>query len=209
MLALTDMGKRYAWCLGIGIAIGLAGGWGLWRPSRPIVETAAPAVRQKDSSLVLARRPDTVIKIVHQIPKGYVPERSIEVAVSPATQIIHDSIPVPGEPGRILVKVDTIHLAPVRIALTLVRDPAGAHRVIASSPDGRVLDSLSVDVPLGPSAAPARTMPWSAGALYGPTGTGWGAYVGRTLGPLQLLAGGAQGPLGGRAVAFVGLGLRF
>ena len=107
---------------------------------------------------------------------------------------LHDTIPVPGDT---VLKVDTVLPPPVHIALTLAPLPDGSHRVIASSRDGRIIDSLSIDVPVGARASPERVLRWSAGVLNGVGGSGWGVYIARDAGPMHLLAGGMQGPTGG------------
>ncbi len=190
--------------------LGLVIGWVLWRPAAPIAEPPAVAVRQGDSSLVLARRPDTTVKIPHVIPAGTRPVREISVAVQPAAPlIVHDTVPVPGEPGRLIVKVDTVFCPAVVVNLTEVENTADhTRRLVASSPDGRVIAERSIDVPLAPARAPPRQLPWSAGALR-VQDNGWGGYLSRDLGPFRLLAGGLQGLPGGRAVILLGAGLRF
>ena len=209
MIGLTATGKIYAGVLGAGVVLGLLGGWGLWHPRPGPVETRAPSVRQKDSSLVLARRPDTTLKIAHEIPKGWVPERQIEVGVAPTPLIVHDTIAVPGEPGRLLVKVDTVNAPPVRIALTFATLPDGTHRVIASSPDGRVLDSLSVDVPVGKNAAPERVLRYALGVTRDLVTSSWGAIASRDLGPFRVFAIGEPAQHAQRAQFKLGVGLRF
>lgn len=209
MIGLTGQGKRYALVLGAGVLMGLGGGWGLWHPRSVPVERAASAVRQKDSSLVLARNPDTVIKVVHTIPKGWVPERQVEIAVAPKPIIVHDTVPVPGEPGRTVVKVDTVQIPAVRVSLSYARLPDGTHRVVASSPDGTILDSLSVDVPVGPSAKLQRTLKYSAGVTRDLLTGAWGGAITRDLAFLRLEAIGEPAQGTSKAQLKIGVAIRF
>ncbi len=205
MIPLTDKGKALASTLCLGAVLGLWLGWFLWHPLKPIVEAPAPSQRQPDGALLAARRPDTVIKVVHRIPPGFVPERTIAVGVQPDPVIIHDTIAVP---GGVVVKVDTVQPPPVQLQLSMLTAKDGSRRVLLSAKGGKVLDSLTVDVPLGPAAAPARKLAWSAGPLRS-IDQGWGAYISHDTGPFRILAGALQGPLGGRPVAMAGVGLRF
>lgn len=211
MIPLTDKGKSLAWALGLGIAIGISAGWTLWKPRAPIVESPAVSIRQPDSSLVLARRPDTVVKIRHQLPPGFVPERHVELAVQPRPPIA----PVSPNAGNvspsapIVSHFDPIVPAPVRIRLTLGRMPDGTRRVIASSPDGEVMDSLSIDVPLGESAAPARKLVHSIGVTRDVLTGAWGAVVTRDVAFLRLSAIGEPAQAGMRAQLKVAAGIRF
>lgn len=206
MIALAPKGKAMAWSAAFGISVGLTAGWGLWHPRPPVVEAPAASVHQPDSSLVLARRPDTVLRIVHRIPPGYVPERSVEIAVQPKPKV--DTLWRPGAVREIL-RVDTLKPPVVRVALTVARLGDGSHRVIASSPDGRILDSLSIDVPVGPSAAPARALPYSAGVTRDLLSGAWGAIASRDAGPFRIFAGAEAGAIGRPAQLKIGIGLRF
>lgn len=210
MIGLTSTGKGYAWTLAAGVLLGLAGGFGLWFPrGKPPVETAQPAVRQKDSSLVLQRAPDATAKPAAIVPKGETVARIVRVDVQGPTQVIHDTIQVPATtgptPAREVVKIDTVHCDPVKVELTLTDLKDGTHRVIASSPNGTVLGS-SLDIPVK-NTAPPRSTPWSVGALYGSSGQ-FGPYVSRELGPVHVMGGFvAGGRDSGRAL--VGIGLRW
>lgn len=206
MIGLTPKGRTLGWTLVAGLSLGLFLGWFLWRPKPPMIETAASSARQPDSSLVLARRPDTVVRIVHRIPPGYVPERSLSIAVQPTPRV--DTLWRPGVEREIL-RVDTLRPPVVRVVLTLARLGDGSRRVIASSPDGRVLDSLSIDVPLGESAAPARKLVHSVGATRDLLSGAWGAIASRDAGPLRLFAIAEPGVVGRPFQFKVGVGLRF
>lgn len=192
-----------------GIGGGLGIGWSLWKPAPAVVETPAPAVRQPDSSLVLERKPDAKAKAPVVLPKGQTLDRVVQATVQPAAPtILHDTIRVPATtgptPAHEVVKVDTVYCPPVRVQLTLTDGPDGSHRVIASSPDGRVTGGL--DIPVKNTVAP-RVLRWSLSAVYGSSGR-YGGALGRDAGPLHLSAGVLQAPKGG-AMGFVGVGLRF
>lgn len=207
--SLTTRGKQLAAMGAVVYALGLGSGWMLWRPKPAPVETAQPAVRQKDSSLVLQRAPDAKAKPAAIVPKGETVARIVRVEVQGPTQIVHDTIQVPATTGttppREIAKVDTVACDPVKVELTLTDLKDGTHRVVASSPTGRILGS-SIDIPVK-NTAPPRTLPWSVGALYGSQGQ-LGPYLGRDVGPVRVTAGflgGGKAP--GRAL--VGVGLRF
>ena len=74
-----------------GVLLFLSGvllGWKVGQPGRhaPVQEPAAPAVRQKDGSLVLERKAATPdLKPPHATPPGGVVERVVSVKVQPRT----------------------------------------------------------------------------------------------------------------------------
>ena len=191
-----------------GIGGGLAFGWTRWKP-QTVVETAAPAARQPDGSLVLARVPDAHAKPAAIIPKGQTVNRIDNVTVQPTRPFIKpDTVYLAAtatEPARTIIKPDTVICPPVHVQLVLTDLPDGTHRVIASSADGRVTGGLDIAVK---NAVVPRVLRWSAGALYGSSGQ-LGAYVSRDLGPLNVSAGGlaANGRVGARGT--VGVGIKF
>jgi hypothetical protein len=141
--------------LTLGIIVGLVMGWMLWIP-KPTTkrESAAPAVVQKDGSVVLKRGATQEAKPVHQTPKGSVVERVIHV------EALRQPAVDPGQP-----EIDS---SLFKLDLTLVRLDDGTRRVVASSPDGTVVASTSVDTPVEPSTTP-KPMKHAAGAVYGRT----------------------------------------
>ena len=100
----------------------------------------------------------------------------------------------------------TVACPPVTVALTLVRQPDGTKRVIASSPDGQVTGGM--DVPVEAAKPPPRVLVWSVGVVNGGRDR-YGGFVSRDLGPLRVLAGGMSGQPNAGGVAFIGAGLRF
>ncbi len=137
---------------GVGLLAGILGMY-LW-PATTVVETAAPAQRQADGSLIAERNPDAPLKPRHEIPKGGKVERDIRVEVQPT-----------GRPDCPVCKVD----------LSLVKLLDDTHRIVASSPTGEVLSAL--DVPRVPAIVD-RPKNWAAGALYNGR---WGALVTREI----------------------------
>lgn len=141
----------------LGAAIG-AGAFYFW-PTATVVETAIPAERQADGSLIAERAPSAAPKPAHAIPKGGKVERSIRVEVQ-AT----------GRPDCPVCTVD----------LSLVELPDATRRIVASSPTGEVINAL--DVPRVSSNA-NRDKRWAAGAMYNGR---LGALVLRDFGLLSL-----------------------
>lgn len=121
-------------------------GWWLGQP-KPVQETAAAQVRQGDGSIVLERRPDQRAKPKQQIPRKAKVERVAQVTVQP------DAIAEPGKP-----------CPPVTVDMTLIREPDGMRRVLASSPDGQVVGGL--DIPVESAAPPAEPKRWAAGMSW-------------------------------------------
>jgi hypothetical protein len=204
----------------VGAGGGLGFGWRFWRQQPLPQEIAAPAVRQKDSSLVLQRAPDAHAKPQQIIPKGATVERIEHIVVQPKAILPA----VPAASSDSMKQTDSARAAllvpevsretpiacpPVRVDLTLYRLADKTQRVVASSPDGTVLDSLSVDTPVERALPPPKILRWSAGPLYGGSAARWGAAITYDLGPFRPLVAVMQGPKAGGAIAFVGANIRF
>jgi hypothetical protein len=174
------------------VVAAIAGGvlaWAYW-PAKPVPEIVAPApeVRQADGSMELRRAPDAnPAPPPHIIPRGFHEERREQFAIAPAPAAAASGCP------------------PVRVALSVVSDDR-QHRVIASSPDGQVVDA--VDIPIQqPVLMPAPARPWAAGMSYD-TRHAVGIWVDRDVG--RLVVGGALSRLpDGRTEAQVRVGVRF
>lgn len=136
-------------------------GWWLGQP-RPVQETAAPEQRQPDGSLVLERRPDPGAKPKQQIPRKAKVERVAQVVVQPAA-VAESGKPCP----------------PVTVDMTLIREPDGMRRVLASSPDGQVIGGL--DVPAESAAPPAEPKRWAAGLSWSPADRTAGVWIDRDV----------------------------
>lgn len=199
---------RPAALVGAGAVVGMLAGWALWHPKPPKVETYAPAIRQPDQSLVLERRPQADAKPAQVVPKGAKVERIVQVTVLPnlpSTATGGLSTPASGiDPAS--------PCPPVTVDLTLLRMQDQTLRVVASSPDGRVVGG--VDIPTV-NVAPARAYKWAVGGSYNPGQATYGVWAQRSAGPfvlgvqayqerLPIIAGG-----GVRVQAQVLVGLRF
>jgi len=173
------------------VVAAVAGGvlaWAYW-PAKPVPEVVAPApaVRQDDGSLVAERAPDPhPAPPPHAIPKGFHEERREQLTIAPAPAAAASGCP------------------PVHVALSVVSDDR-QHRVIASSPDGQVVDA--VDIPIVPALMPPPARPWAAGLSYD-TRHAVGIWVDRDVG--RLVVGGALSRLpDGKTEAQVRVGVRF
>lgn len=151
------------------IAVGLAGlGWLVW-PRPVVVEHAAPAARQDDGSLVLPREASGTITPAatpaHKIPPKTKVERIVKVKVEP-------NQPPAGQP-----------CPPVTVDMTLVREPSGSRRVIASSPDGQVVAGMDIPIETPP---PAREYGWAAGLSLDPIHQTPGVWLDRTWSRIRI-----------------------
>jgi hypothetical protein len=123
----------------------------------------APAVKQQDGSVV-AERAAPPIKPApppHQLPKGSKEERRVAVTVKPSKP----------------------ESAPVRLDLSLVQVDGG-RRVVASSPDGKVIEALDMPIQRAFAAPPARK--WAAGGSADYRGDQFGAWVERDIGRFRV-----------------------
>ena len=136
--------------------------WWYARPA-PVPETPAPAQRQADNSLILARQPDPAAKPKQQLPPRAKLERVASVTVKPTAPP-----PAPGHP-----------CPPVTVNLSIIREPDGARRILASSPDGVVVGGI--DVPVEPITLPAPANRWAAGLSWSPINRTSGIWVERDI----------------------------
>lgn len=138
--------------------------------SVPVQEVVSPApqVRQSDGSVIAARQPATnITPASHKIPRHAVEERRIQVNVKPPAFVSQEGC-----------KCDPPALD---VNLSLVRDGDG-RRVIASSPEGKVLSALDVPIEAGLFPEPH---PWSAGISVGQDKSP-GVWVERDLGRFRV-----------------------
>lgn len=187
--ATEAQGKAWIVAAVLVLAFGLGFGtaWKLYKPRAPKAETAAPAQRQADGSLVLERKPDAKARPAQELPKGAKVERIVQVTVQPKALPALPGIPTPG-PGPAAVPASNpgqsaSNPRPIRVDLTLVRMPDQTRRVIASSPDGTVVGG--VDIPEAPQPQP-RVLKWAAGGSWNPADHTYGAWLDRDAGPLRL-----------------------
>lgn len=191
----------------LGLAIGLGAGWKLYRPKPAPAETAAPAVRQADKSLVLERKPEAKPQPKHELPKGAKLERQIQVTVLPSIPM--DAQRIPGSGSRELLTTNPVSSSlvvhPITVDLSLVKMPDGGQRVIASSDQGTVIGGI--DVPVQGPMPTAKPLRWSGSVLRGYDAyrhqAVWGAAITYSRGPF-VVTGGAIGQ-----TAFVGVGIQF
>lgn len=161
-------------------------GWWMHRDvsARPEVVAAAPAERQGDGSLLAGRKPAAKpTPAPHALPRGAKEERRIAVTVKPQ-------------------KADC---PPLRLDLSLVQVDGG-RRVIASSPDGTIVDA--VDIPIEAALIPPPARPWAAGVSWAPREELGGAWIERDIGRVRLGAD-IEEAGNGELMARVRLGWRF
>jgi hypothetical protein len=161
--------------LGVACLIGAAAlGWWLGQPE-PVFETRALEQRQADGSVVLERRPDLQAKPAQQVPLGAKVERVGRVTAIPNS-------------GTVVPNRGTAAFAPcprVTVDWSLVREPDGGRRFLASSPDGTIVGG--VDVPIETAAPPPKPLRWAAGVSWSPSDDTAGVWVERDV-PLFGLA---------------------
>lgn len=203
----------------IAAALGIAVGWMAHSPVKAVHEAAAPAQRQADGSLVLARAEGTTTPpdAPHALPKGAKEERRVQVVVQPQRGVIshvQDIAPTMTKGDSMSLLRDAPHpgtmdscdCPPVIVDLSLVRMPDKTRRVVASSPDGVVLSG--VDIPVEP--IPEVRMPrWtlSALAVADLEGIRPGAMLQRCLGPVVLGAGAVVSPTLNKHAGIVSAGI--
>lgn len=136
-------------------------GWWLGQP-KPVQETSAAEQRQADGSLVIERVPDVDAKPRQKIPHKAKVERVAQVTVQP------DAIAEAGKP-----------CPPVTVDMTLIREPDGMRRVLASSPDGQVVGGI--DVPVETAAPPPEPKRWAAGLSWSPADATAGVWIERDV----------------------------
>lgn len=199
----------------LGLAIGLGAGWKLYRPKPAPVETAAPAVRQADKSLVLQRQPEAKPQPKHELPKGAKLERQIQVTVLPSIPTSEAGTlgsGVPSPSNSVQSASNSVQSASnsgqsraITVDLSLVRLQDGTQRVIASSDQGTVIGGI--DVPVQGPMPTAKPLRWSGSVLRGYDAyrrqAVWGAAITYSRGPF-VVTGGAIGQ-----TAFVGIGVQF
>jgi hypothetical protein len=162
---MNQIPVHYRWLawlvLVISALVGAAAlGWWLGQP-KPVQETAAPAQRQVDGSMVLERRPDPAAKPKQQIPPKAKLERVAQVTVQP-------SAAPAGEP-----------CPPISVDMSLVREEDGMRRLLASSPDGTIIGG--VDVPVESAAPPAEPLRWAAGLSWSHSEQTGGVWIERDV----------------------------
>lgn len=141
---------RYLICLVVGGAVGYYLGFKVNQPIA-VTETYKPAIVQTDGSVVLERKPDAKAKPKQTLPPDAKVERVVSVEVETAEPTNH-----------------------VRVDLTVISEPDGGKRVVASTPDGRIVGGS--DIPVTPILIP-RIQNWTVGGLYSPSLKKYGGFV--------------------------------
>ncbi len=157
--------------IAIGILIGLAIGWFLWRPPAPVVEGHASEEQLPSGSIALEREPEAPVPVplkqaTRELDRKAKLERAVRITVAPKTPIAAVQ-PCP----------------PVNLDIGLVKMPDETRRVVVHSSDGEVLGG--VDIPIQ-ATEQVKQLKWAAGALYAPQEEAYGAFLDRDIGPLRV-----------------------
>ena len=144
-----------------GLLLGYGLGYKQFSP-KPVVETNAPEIRQKDGSLVLERkisekplnRPIMPFNASEWI-------RHSEVLINPNTSLIGSNA----------------EIKPIKVSFDLVKLSDQTYRVIVNAENGEVIGG--VDVPIQTVHNPEQTK-WAAGGII--LNDGYGAFIQRNIG---------------------------
>lgn len=174
--------KRWLMLLAVALlfAAGFGAAWMLYRPRPAAPVTAAPEVRQKDGSLVLARQPATLesakaaVSSLPLIPAGATVEQVTEAVLAPkqpsSQGSLDNSVPRPR----------------IRVDLAQLRMPDGSERVAVSSPDADIVGGTQLVI-----AQPVhQERGWGVGGFWNPSTHAWGPKVEKDWGPLRFGATG-------------------
>jgi hypothetical protein len=198
-------------------ALGLLAGWRLYRCQELPAEPPAPAIHQPDGSLILERSPSgkpsanpeaPVLKPAGMLPKGAVVERNVQIVVEPSRPTLAIPKPAHSETDFYLPHPGVPDLSAafqcpdVTVDLSLIKLKDQTQRVIASSPDGKIIGGLDVPVRAQPFPKPQR---WTAQAMAGydtrQSKQVFGGQVSRNLGPFTV----SVGAIGNTAFAAAGI----
>lgn len=128
-----------------------------YKPAPEVIK-AAPAIQQTDGSVVIVRNPDAKPPRPHKVPGK--PVRDVSVTIQPEQE----------------------ECDPVTVDLTLYEDDKGGKRVVASSPDGTVIEG--VDIPATDLASHLEAKRNRIGVAYQPNG--YAVTASRDYGPLSV-----------------------
>lgn len=173
-------------------------------------ETVRMGSTQEDKSVITPRVPvpaANLPKAPHLIPKGSTEKRRLSVTVKPDLPI-RDLPPLKPDASGLCPIPEELVCPPVTVNLSLVEDSDKGHSVIASSPDGTVIESL--DIPIFDFGEPAHP---NAIHVFGNTSQDvYAASYTRTLtlfGKKVDVGAAVIHTETGRTVPMVGGGLRF
>lgn len=111
-------------------------------------ETVRAGSTQADGSVKAPRVPvpaGNLPKAPHIIPDGSTEKRRISVTVKPNPPI-RDLPPLKPDESGLCQIPETLTCPPVTVNLSLVEDSDRGHSVIASSPDGEVIESIDIPI---------------------------------------------------------------
>lgn len=208
------------------VFVGFLIAWGIYRPKPAPPETAAPQVVQKDGSIELQRaagpgktgektRGNPRLKPAGIVPDGAKVLRNIQVTVDPRPNLSDGLSKKSGNPVEGKTSSQDASLsraigpgastcAPVTVDLSLIQLKDKTQRVIASSPDGKVVGGLDVPVT---ETTPFKVQRWTASALAGYDSNThrnvFGGSASYERGPFAVTGG----IIGG--TAFIGAGVKF
>jgi hypothetical protein len=169
-------------CVLAAAALGYYAGY-MTRDSMEVPEdvSPAPAERLPGGGLklerVLQEAPEARELPAAPVPPGATVDRRVRIVAQPSVNRSVESVDGTPRAGE---GVDDC--PPVTVDLALIRDGEG-RRVLAWSPDGRILGGL--DVPIVAGLVPA-SQPWAAGVSYDPFDGTPGAWVERDLGRIRI-----------------------
>lgn len=164
--------KLAAACLFLLVFIGIAAGYWIGATRVPVPEdiSAAPAQRQSDGSLVLARQPDAKPPPApHKTPAGGEEVRRITTTLQPKPGTTADGTPCT--------------CRPISLTTSLV-DIDGGLRVVQSAGGADVVDG--VDAPIRPLLLAPPPRAWAAGVSFDPFAGSWGGWAERDIGRVRL-----------------------
>lgn len=146
------------------LAVGMWMGKIIWTPKPAGKETAAPAVRQKDGSLILERKEtDPNVKPKVDVPPGWKLVREIQIDIKPQGKPSNNSSPShsPDASGLVahagvnpLLEMPTQLPSSMRMDLSIFRVPDGSLRVIAPSGENYTVIG-GTDQPVEPMSQPS------------------------------------------------------
>lgn len=143
--------------IGVGALIGLTAGWFLWGPKKAKILVPQPAIHQSDGSIILPTAPSYHPEPKQQIPHGATVEHVVSIDIKP-------NDPIPNAPTGTSSAIAPIAMPTVHLDLTLVKMGDGSQRVIASSPDGTIVNAI--DIPSQPTREDIKPLKYALGISY-------------------------------------------
>lgn len=171
--------------LGLGILLGLTGGYKLYhgKVEHVVSDKAAPEVKLQGGAIIAKVEPTKVpLKPIPSTPKGLETVRRFEVDVMPNETTAH----LPGEPQK--------PAEPIKVFIDLDRQADGHLRAVAYAEGGKVVAAVDIPMESAPIVSPKPSMApkdlkWAAGGVYGATAYGdsaKGAFIDRDYGATRV-----------------------